>query len=135
MMSRNRSRPSAILSSPVTLILALVILVFLARAATKIYSKTADSSVRLDEARANLAKMEAKRIDLKDQIQNLSTPEGIVASIREKYRAVEPGESVAVIINRDAATGTPGGGLGVEASDASTREMGWWQRILRMIGL
>ncbi len=132
MMSRNRSRPSAILSSPFTLILALVALVFLVRAAAKIYSKTADSFVRLDEARANLAKMEAKRIDLMDQIQNLSTPEGIEASIREKYHAVEPGESVAVIINRDVATGTPGGDLNAAAG---VQAVTWWQRILRATGL
>lgn len=131
MMRRNRYRPSAILSSPVTIVLALTVLFFVARAALRIHSRAADSSARLEKARADIAGMEAKQSDLRGKIQDLSTAEGVEASIREKYHAVEPGESVAVIVNTDAAGPAASGGL----SATSSSELGWWQSFLRSIGL
>ncbi|MCX6715528.1 MAG: hypothetical protein NT077_00755 [Candidatus Taylorbacteria bacterium] len=130
-MSRNRSHPHAILSSPITLILALIVLIFLARATAKIYTKASDGAIRLDTARSDLARMENKQADLQNRIQSLSTTEGIEASIREKYHAIEPGELVAVIVNTDTATKTNP----IESRPDDSAGLSWWQQFLRVIGL
>lgn len=130
MKRRNRSRFRAMLSSPITLALAVILLVLVGRASIKIYLRAADSSMRLDEAEATLVRMESKRADLEGRIADLSTEEGIKASIREKYHAVEPGEAVAVIVSNDSQKASAS-----EADRPATRELSWWQKILRAISL
>jgi len=74
--------------------------------------------------------MEAKRISLESKIQGLSTDEGIITSIREKYHAVEVGESVAVIIDNDAVKSTR-----ALTVNEKVMKLNWWQKILRAVGL
>ena len=130
MMRRNRSRFRAILSSPITLALAVILLVLVGRAAIKIHLRAAESALRLEEAKANLVRMESKQTDLDKRIGDLSTEEGIKASIREKYHAVEPGEAVAIIVSNDNQKASAR-----EAEQPVVRELNWWQRMLRAIGL
>jgi len=131
MNRRNRSRTRAILSSPVILVAAIVLLIFLGRAAAGIYSKSAESSAHLEEAQSSLEKMEASETNLKSQIDSLSTPAGIEASVRERYHAVEPGESVVVIVDDKPATSA--GSASSSTENVAIRS--WWQRILQAIGL
>ncbi len=130
MMRRNRTRTKSFLGSPITLILALVVLVFAARAAVKIHAKAGESAVRLAEATASLNRLETKEDSLKTRIADLSTPEGVEASIRQKYHAVEAGEEVAVIIDKDETASAA-----VLSTGTSTPTKGWWQRLLQSIGI
>src|SRR4051812_85094 len=98
----NRSRFRTIVSSPITLVLAIILLVLFARAAINIHAKAAESDRKLAEAQANLTKLETNRTNIQSRIAELSTEAGVEASIREKYHAVAPGESVVVIVDSDA---------------------------------
>lgn len=124
MNRRNRSRTKAVLSSPVTLVIALALLAFMARAAVRIHAQAAESAQRLAEAQASLAKIQANATALQGQIGELSTPEGVEASMREQYHAVEPGESVAVIVDPDAS-----GQQDSQPAATTTPSQSWWQRI------
>lgn len=129
MMRRNRAKKSPILSSPVTLLIALIVLVLLARSAARIHTKAAESERRLAEASASVGRLEAKQALLEGKIGSLSTPEGIEASIREKYHAAEPGEQVAVIVDKD----EPYAASAAETAESAPR-LTVWQRLLRAIG-
>lgn len=129
MSRRNRSKTHAVLSSPITMVAAAILLAALARAAIGIHERAAESADRLAQAQMSLAKMTANEAQLQDQIKELSTDAGIETSIREKYHAVAPGESVAVVVDPgDAMTGD---------QPATTTEQAapWWERAFRAMGL
>lgn len=147
-MRRNKSRFRGILASPATLIVAVIILFFMVKAAVNIHSKSVLSTSKFDEVTANLAKLEAGRAKLDQDIQDISTKSGVEAEIREKYHAVGPGEQVAVIVNTDentdGNTGTTQSAASVEAGGSATSRLAtssqsikqsWWQRLLRGLGL
>lgn len=125
MVHRNRSKLRMILSSPAVCVAALLLLFFLAKGAWGIHSRAVDSAARLEAARTELAELEATRSLAAAQTARLSTESGIKAEVREKYRAVEPGESVAVIV--DTAPQKP-----VATSTATSSEpvrKSWWRRL------
>jgi hypothetical protein len=115
------------MNSPVTLVLAAVLLVFMARAAARIHAKASESGTRLREAEASVARLRSSQTTMSAKISELSTDAGVEASIREKYHAVSPGESVAVIVD-DANTQNSA----AEATTTETRS--WWSRFWDAIG-
>jgi len=137
MQRRNRSGFRAFLASPFTLVIGLIVLVLLARAAINIHSKAAESAARLAEAQANFDKMQANKLALSSQIADLSTDAGVEAAARERYHAVEPGESVAVIVSSEPSQSGTNGEVGASTTAAVPGGSGgsWWQRLLRAIGL
>ncbi len=130
MKRRNRSRLYTVLSSPFMFLAVLVAFYFMARAAWGIYEKADEGSMRLEAAQAQLAKLEADKASLAERVDLLSTPAGVRAELRSKYHAVEPGESVAVIIDP---TSSPDSASSVLASSTAAKASGW-QKFLRMIG-
>ncbi|MGC9605751.1 MAG: hypothetical protein ABSF56_03315 [Minisyncoccia bacterium] len=136
MKSRNRFRRKAFISSPFVLAAAAIAFGFLARAAWGIYGKAAESAVRLDQARSELARVEADRADLAAKVAGLSTSAGVETAMREKYHAAEPGESVAVIVDSGTSqTAAVPSSDQLSSSTAPIQALGWWQRLLRAIGL
>ena len=124
----NRSPLKKVLSSPITLIVAALLVVVLGRAAWNIHQKAVVSGMKLDQAQAELTKTQASETDLQGKVAELSTPEGVEAEIRTKYRAVRPGESVAVIVDDPATTSTST--MDVDASAS----ISWWGRLMRFFG-
>jgi cell division protein FtsB len=129
MNRRNRSRFRTIVSSPVTMFLALVLLILLGRGAYNIHAKAGESSEKLAEAQSNLDRLEHNRDAIQAKINDLSTDAGIEASMREKYHAVAPGESVVVIVDPDASRN------GQAAATTTAPAGSWWHRFLDAIGL
>jgi len=130
MKPRNRPRWKSAMSSPLLLIAALIVLVFLLRAVWNIRAKADLGEARLVKAQAKLVRLQSDQVDLTRKAGDLSTDAGIEIEMREKYRAVGPGESVAVIIDSsvtarsvDIATGSP--------ADSRT---GFWRGLLEMLG-
>ena len=114
------------LSSPLVIAVLLAILVFTAHAAWVIYEKDRLSAGRLVQAQANLKRLQDQQSSLNDRIKFLSTDRGIEAELREKYRAVKDGESVAVIVDAsDTSTSTP----------AAAAQAGWFRSFLQIFGL
>ena len=125
-----RSTSRKVMSSPVTLVLSLIVFIVLAKAALGIHDKAAISDTKLDQSRVELANLESREADLTSQVGRLSTDQGIESEIRTKFKGVRNGESLAVIIgNNETASVTP-------ASIASTtKSVGWFGRLLQKIGL
>jgi cell division protein FtsB len=135
MRPRNRSKFQAILSSPITLVLAAIIFYFLARAAWNIHEKARESAERLASAQNDLSKLQQSQKALEDSVDKLSTSAGVEAEIREKYHAVQPGESVAVIVDTPP-VGTNGSNAATaSAASPSVQAPGFWARLLQLFGL
>ena len=123
-MNRRKSRIRAIMGSPVALVLALVILIIFARAAAGIHAKADESATKLAEAQANLARLQANQGVMQSKIADLSTEAGVEESIREKYHAVQPGESVVVIVDSDSDQNA----VAASATTTATTKQSWWSR-------
>jgi cell division protein FtsB len=118
------------LSSPISLVAALIILVLLLRAAWNIHDKSRLSETRLDKAEIELAKLQDDHKELSEKSADLATDAGLENEMREKYRAVRPGESVAVIVDNAEPTG-----LSLSTtSSATTVNRGFWRSILALFG-
>ena len=114
-----------VLSSPVTIVLLVIILVLAARAAWGIYQKDRISAERLAQVEANAGKLRAQQTSLNQRIEYLSTDRGVEAELREKYRAVKDGESVAVVIDSADAT---------SSAATSTPPVSWSRSFLQLFG-
>ncbi len=126
----NRSLWQKIISSPISIVVGVILLAILAKATFNISVKASQSSDRLIQAQVELSKLNERNNELSSRVQALSTEQGIEAEIRTKYHAVKDGESVAIIIG-DARTAS--------VNDASTTVKsgmsGWWSRLLHFFGL
>lgn len=131
MMPRNRSKWRSFLSSPFTLVAVLILIFFLGRAVWNIHDKADLSAERLEQARAELAKLEADETSLAQKSADLSTDAGVEREMREKYRAVLPGESVAVIVDGTRLVQPSGGSY----STSTQQKTGFWSGLLKLIGL
>jgi cell division protein FtsB len=129
MRTGNSQLSRKILGSPFTLFAALVVFVLLAKAAWNIHQKAILSETKLSQAQAELKKLQDHQTDINRQIGYLSTDEGIVAELKTKYRAVKPGESVAVIVDKDQTAAI------AEASSSQPVKTSWWQGVWRWLGL
>ena len=116
-----------ILESPITIILLLILIFFLAKAVWNIHRKDSFSAAKLDQANAELAQLEASQADLSKKVAYLSTDQGVDAEIRSKYLAVQRGESVAVIVG-DASTT-------LASTTPAGSQSGWFDRLLQFLGL
>ena len=132
MKRRNRSVWQAVLSSPFFLIVAIVILILLARAVLNIHEKAVESGIRLAQTQAELAKIEEDQAALQSEVSSLSTPAGIRDEIKERYHAVDPGESVAVIVDTSPTSATLSSST--EQTEASSTPS-WWSRFVHLFGL
>jgi len=123
--------------NPLMMLIALALLFFLARAAWNVHRSAGLVSTRLSQAQAEKDKLDAEKQSLSSKIGDLSTPSGLESELRIKYRAVKEGESVAVIVNKDQTTSSssPSNLLNSSNSSNLSRQMGWWDKMLSMIGL
>ena len=91
---------------------------------------------RLSQAQAQYAKLEDSQAKLSNEVTELSSPGGIEADLREKYHAVTPGESVAVIVDspsgNDSNADQSAGALNVSTTAPAGN---WWHRFLDFFGL
>jgi cell division protein FtsB len=126
----NRSLWKRTISSPFTLLGVLILFVILVKATWNVHQKALTSSNRLNETQAELSRLQAHQKDIATHISYLSTDQGIEAELRTKYRAVKPGESVAVIVDKDQVAS-------VQSTNASavSEKVSWWTSFLRFFGL
>ncbi len=95
----NRVKKVKFLASPIGIVIILVVLIILSRAAIGIHSKQKISSHKLEIAIKELESLEVREQELERNLGKLAGDEGIEAELRTKFRAVKPGESVAVIVS------------------------------------
>ncbi len=111
------------------MVVAIVLLVILAKATWNISHKAAASAAKLQSAQAELNKLELREAELNSKVAKLSDDQGIEAEIRTKYHAVKEGESVAVIVVEPQTAHVAGGVSGTLA----TSTLGWWGRFLQFL--
>lgn len=122
----NRSPWKRFIYSPVGIIIGCIGLFILVRAALNIHEKAVTSQNRLTEAQAELASLGQQKESLSNSISYLSTSAGIETELREKYHAIKPGESVAVIVGDSSGDAS--------STSSSTPSESLWGRLVDFIG-
>lgn len=103
--------------SPATVIVLVLVIILLGRAAWSIYEKYQFSAGRLAQAQGQLADLDGQEQSLSQSIAELSTASGTETVLRTNFRVTKPGESLAVIVNT--ATSAP----------ATTTPVTFWQGV------
>lgn len=92
--------------------------------------KSATAGDRLALSEAAYERLSLRHDSLAAKVDYLSTSEGVESEIRTKFRAVEEGESVAVIVSE------PGAKADISSSTSRTvTKRSWWQKIAWMLGM
>lgn len=89
------------LYSRTMIFILLVIFVFLVRATWKVYKQEQVSRANFNKVLNETNRLAARENTLKQDISYLETDDGVDAEIRQKFRAVKPGEQVAVIVREE----------------------------------
>ena len=126
MRNSNQSVWPRIVRSPVTLVIGILLFIFLARAVWNVRMAEKVVTTKLREEQAEIVRLQDQKQDLAGKVEYLSTKSGIETELRSKYRAVRPGESVAVIVD-DASSTAP--------VATSTPKVSWWNNVLGFFGL
>ena len=131
----NRSVWRGIISSPITLVAAAIILVVLVRAAVNIHAKANESAIKLASAQAEYNKLQSRDSELNARVGYLSTDQGVESEIRSKYRGLKEGESLAVIVD-ESQTASSSTNANQSAAAIQTPISGrpWWRKLLGMLG-
>ncbi|MDO8575653.1 MAG: septum formation initiator family protein [bacterium] len=96
---QKKQRVKKIMYSPFVIFALLIVAFFTVKGAWNAYLKVDISSEALSRTEAKSKSLKTQESFLKDQIKLLNTDEGIEAEIREKFRAVKPGEELNVIVD------------------------------------
>jgi len=121
----NHSLIQRMARSPITLIALIILFGLMSHAAWNVYSHERLASAELARSQADFDDLQEQKEALTQKIAHLSTEDGVEAELREKYRAVREGESVAVIIDATSSS---------FSHATSTPQTGWWSRVLRALG-
>lgn len=118
-----------IMGSPVTLVVLFLVFVFLLKASLTMAGKWKESGHKLTKTQTELAALAMKEDELSLRIEYMKSDEGVESEARRKYRAVKEGESVAVIVEEDAAD------TATNTTDSEENKVGFFRKVLRLFGL
>ena len=93
-----------IIHSPASILILFIIFLILIRAIFSVYQKQNISIQNLAKEKMEYEKMSQRKEKLVSNIEYLKTDDGVESEIRNKFRLVKQGESVAVIINDEASS-------------------------------
>jgi cell division protein FtsB len=101
----------ALYSFPALIVLVIVAFL-LARGAASIVAKERESASTIEVLEEKNAALKERQVSLREEVERLSTMEGIIEEIRAKFNVTRPGEHLAIVIEEEArATSTEEGGL------------------------
>ncbi|MFA6315049.1 MAG: hypothetical protein WC648_01620 [Candidatus Paceibacterota bacterium] len=120
-------------SSPIFVVVLVVLVGILAKATWSMNAKNNISEERLALARQEIDKLEERRSDLSYRVSYLSTEMGIESELRTRYRAVKDGESVAVIVDRSESDGSSVSSTSSLQSNIGA-DIGWWSSLIQKFG-
>ena len=86
---------------PVTLVILTILVLFFAHSTWAVWQKKQESEQMKNISAANLADLQARDAELKADIANLQTDNGIEAEIRSKFNVAKAGENMVVVVNTD----------------------------------
>ena len=96
----------------------LVLTIVLIRGAAGVFLKERESARGVVALEAKVVDLEANKTRLEGEIARLKTTEGVNEEIKNKFNVAEPGEHVAIIIDRRG-----------QASETPTSTAPWYKRI------
>lgn len=114
--------------SPLVLIVLLVVFLFIARSMLRVYSHEQVSTEDRQRVEDELATVSRRAAALKDQVDALSTQQGIDNEIRSKFNVSKAGEGVAIIVNGTSAES-------FSATNTPVTRESWWQKLVGSFGL
>ncbi len=118
-----------LLYSKLTIVVLGVLTLFFAYNVTGIIAKSRETNKNLDIALREVDSLKSQQAQLQSGIDQLSTPQGVEDTIREKYRVVKDGEGLVVIVddkNKDNSIATSAG------TDTPVAEHGFWNFIKKI---
>ena len=119
---RQKQRMKELLYSWPMLVLAAVFVFFLVRGAAGVIIKDRESAGLVANLESKTKELEAREAELRNSIAKLTTQEGIMEAIREKFSVARTGEYLAIIVDeRTKATSSP------------DEKKSWYRRILDAI--
>jgi len=89
---------------PVTLVLLGILVVFFAHSTWAVWQKKRDSAELKNISAASLSDLEARDTELRANIANLQTDNGVEAEIRSKFNVAKPGENMVVVVDNSSTT-------------------------------
>ena len=119
---RQKQRMKELLYSWPVLVLAAVLVFFLIRGATVVMVKERESASLVANLESETKKLEAREAELRDGIAKLTTQEGIMEAIREKFSVARTGEYLAIIVDER-----------VKATSSPDEKKPWYRKILDAI--
>ncbi len=109
-----------IYSKPVVIAL-IIILALLIQATWKIYLKERESAANLAKTENQLNLLKSRSNVLSEDLNKLTTNQGVEGEIRSKYEVAKSGEQVIVIVDKNTATSSAASGNIFER---------WWRHFL-----
>lgn len=89
------------LYSPLSIILLVIIVVFLARAAWDIYQKSRLGDEAYQAALLKLKELEERKKALEEELARVGSQQGLEAQIRQNLPVAKPGEEVIIIVDEN----------------------------------
>ncbi len=126
MRIRNRTTFRYILRSPITLVVSFLIVIILGRAVWNVHVSAQRARDKMAKYDAELSRLNIKKAEVEKRLEYLSTSEGVESELRNRYRAITPGEMVAVIVRDDSASNTVFSSI--KSEDNSSKSL--WSRFL-----
>ncbi len=96
---RKKKRLRRVFTSPLSLLVLLVVCVLVARGTYSIYLKAERAKEARNDVDRELTELLAREIFLESEVKKLETESGIEQEIRERYGLGKPGESLAIIVD------------------------------------
>jgi cell division protein FtsB len=119
-IAKQHNRFQVFFKSKVFILLLLVVLVFCARGAWRMYGKMLDSQKNYNRASAELSVLQERKNKVSAELSHLNTESGIDSAIRERFSMAKSGEKVIVILDKNDSI--------VKATTSVQRN--WWQKVV-----
>lgn len=119
-LARRRKYKRYLFSKPAVGVLVIIVLI-LANATWNAYEKKRFTGENLDNAEAELEKLQDRSRELKEKTEDLSTPEGVEEEIRRRFPVAKEGERVIILVDEKENASA--------LSDEPVQGGSFWQRI------
>ena len=103
-----------------TIIVLTIIVLLLARATWNVFVKNKTTGGNLNEAIEDLESLKNREVELKTEIERLSTERGVDEEIRTKFRVVKEGEGMIVLVDSP----------DVSSTSSQNNAKSFWSKIL-----
>jgi cell division protein FtsB len=125
---QNKRKLRKILYSKTVIFFLAVCAVLFIKAAWNVYTKERASAEYLTQTQSQINKLTEQKAGLSQSVATLGTPEGVEAQIRNKFRMVKNGESIAVIVDDQS------GSSSLDTATLLNTNKSWWQRFTSALG-